>query len=420
VNRGSEVVLTLGMAMTVAARAAAAAQAAPTGGRQPGLELTLRVYNYAPAPHTVLGESERQLKSVFTRGGISTVWLDCFADPKGSGQASACSQPAGPTDVVVRLLNRSMSNRLTVEGEPLGFAMPYSREELLNVVNILYDHIEQAAGNGGASAGQILGVAIAHEIGHLLLGPKAHAVAGIMRAQWGVEDLALASRGCLFFGRQEAKHIRAEMLLRGKRKELRNQRGLGITVRVHNFAGVPGDTLSKAEEMATIILRTAGAQLLWVGCPLDAADAPDYSACQEPLGLRGLDLSIVPIAPSDTPEHTLGLTPMTVEGERASLADIFYNRVTEQADATRQSLSLTLGHAVAHEIGHVLLRTSLHSSNGIMRAEWTAEDLLLAAQGQLLFTPEESERIRAETLFRTAQQESGRVQRVLAKECAVK
>jgi hypothetical protein len=89
---------------------------------------------------------------------------------------------------------------------------------------------------------------------------------------------------------------------------------------------------------------------------------------------------------------------MSREGERVSEISVFYDRAKEQAEAMRRFLPQILGHAIAHEIGHVLLRTSGHSSTGIMRAQWTAEDLRRAARGQLLFTPEQSELIRAEIL----------------------
>ena len=45
--------------------------------------------------------------------------------------------------------------------------------------------------------GLILGVVIAHEMGHLLLGPDCHSRYGIMRPNWHIEDLQDA-----FFGRQ--------------------------------------------------------------------------------------------------------------------------------------------------------------------------------------------------------------------------
>ena len=49
--------------------------------------------------------------------------------------------------------------------------------------------VEALTNSIGASASQVLSVAIAHEIGHLLLPEPAHADEGIMRAPWDGDAL---------------------------------------------------------------------------------------------------------------------------------------------------------------------------------------------------------------------------------------
>ncbi len=46
---------------------------------------------------------------------------------------------------------------------------------------------------------------------------------------------------------------------------------------------------------------------------------------------------------------------------------------------------------MAHEIAHLLLGLNAHSQFGIMRSQWQKEELRKAAQGELLFTAEESQ-----------------------------
>jgi hypothetical protein len=48
--------------------------------------------------------------------------------------------------------------------------------------------------------------------------------------------------------------------------------------------------------------------------------------------------------------------------------------------------AIILGHAMAHELGHLLLGTNSHSSDGLMRAQWNRGDLAEAARGNLLFS----------------------------------
>ena len=64
-----------------------------------------------------------------------------------------------------------------------------------------------------------------------------------------------------------------------------------------------------------------------------------------------------------------------------------------------------LGHVIAHELGH-LLAWETHSPSGIMRADWNSADLRDAACGQLRFTIQQAEIIRAEIRRRIEQQQT--------------
>ena len=87
---------------------------------------------------------------------------------------------------------------------------------------VFYDRVESLAagqmsirvhGNicAGASTAQILGYAMAHEIGHLLLNLKTHSDAGIMRASWDGKTMQDACYGYLLFTSQQAGVIRSEV-----------------------------------------------------------------------------------------------------------------------------------------------------------------------------------------------------------------
>ena len=53
-----------------------------------------------------------------------------------------------------------------------------------------------------------------------------------------------------------------------------------------------------------------------------------------------------------------------------------------------------LGYLMAHEIGHLLLKSSAHASNGLMSAKWGLRELRGANQVVLRFSNKEVERIR--------------------------
>ena len=64
----------------------------------------------------------------------------------------------------------------------------------------------------------LLGLAIAHEVGHLLLPHNSHSHRGIMRARWDRRDLEFAAAD-LVFTAQQAKSIRDEVARRLKEQE---------------------------------------------------------------------------------------------------------------------------------------------------------------------------------------------------------
>ena len=97
--------------------------------------------------------------------------------------------------------------------------------------------------------------------------------------------------------------------------------------------------------------------------------------------------------------------------QRGRLAYVFYSRV-EHIALTHLNVPrhikkdeiytvIVLAHAMAHEMGHLLLPYG-HSSTGLMRADWNAKDLDLALDRRLNFTSEQAELIRGQLLARIA------------------
>jgi len=104
----------------------------------------------------------------------------------------------------------------------------------------------------------------------------------------------------------------------------------------------------------------------------------------------------------------LGATAGTREhGGRAAF--IFYHRVERIARTYKIEDVLVLAHAMAHEIGHLLLPYG-HSATGLMRADWDAKDLRLAMGGELNFTADQVELIRAALLAQIANQSANTIQ----------
>lgn len=81
-------------------------------------------------------------------------------------------------------------------------------------------------------------------------------------------------------------------------------------------------------------------------------------------------------------------------------AGVFLSRVAQTVASNDGMISVPglLGHVMAHEIGHLLLKSSAHSSEGLMRADFRPADLKKAAQRQLKFSLSQSQAIRRNSL----------------------
>lgn len=177
----------------------------------------------------------------------------------------------------------------------------------------------------------------------------------------------------------------------------------GITVRVYDYARVSPGEKKRAEEEASRVLRTAGVETVWVDCPTSPAEAQDYPACEPPLGAMAVDLKILSqsmAARVQSGREQLGFALPSTKAGSASAAWVFYHRVEYLAQSKDADQGQILGHAIAHEVGHLLLGPDRHSEKGIMRANWDRKTLQEAGRGQLLFTRQQAELVRTEVRVR--------------------
>jgi len=150
-------------------------QAAPT--------VTVRVYR------TSLGPSEFRAASalagrVLEAAGIGVSWVQCWPGAQGQGSLSAdCQRPLTRSDVIVHVIPASDTNSASHQ-ESLGFAMIDVQAGAGTVASVYTDRVAMLAREAGVGGVDLLAWAMAHEIGHLLLGTSQHAVRGLMRERW--------------------------------------------------------------------------------------------------------------------------------------------------------------------------------------------------------------------------------------------
>jgi hypothetical protein len=182
----------------------------------------------------------------------------------------------------------------------------------------------------------------------------------------------------------------------------KSNRALGteqtLAIRLYDQAQVPHRMIHLATEEAARVLRAAGIRISWEQPP---AEAPED---------RGIDMRSADVRqPDERPYLVVRLTRATPAGivpgalgfalpfaRTGAHASIFFDRVEALTVARSTATYVILGHTIAHEIGHVLLRSSEHSTGGLMQAHWNAATWRLASAGLLAFRYEEAERMGAE------------------------
>ena len=97
--------------------------------------------------------------------------------------ADACDESLRPSEVVVRVINAPAFNA-TLHPDAYGVTYVVRETNRGWLATVFSDRIDQAAERVGVEPGTLLGLVMAHEVGHLLLGSGYHGEAGLMRADW--------------------------------------------------------------------------------------------------------------------------------------------------------------------------------------------------------------------------------------------
>lgn len=147
--------------------------------------ILVRVYDNAGVPPAELTEALKRSYEILRRAEVTVDWAQCPAHRVGSVPA-ICDTPPGHSDMVVRLVEGAEKDR---DRRPLGQPLldPSTGKGVFATVFI--NRVDRLAEVAQYSRSTVLGRAIAHEIGHLILGTNSHSESGLMREVWTVEQL---------------------------------------------------------------------------------------------------------------------------------------------------------------------------------------------------------------------------------------
>jgi hypothetical protein len=149
----------------------------------------------AAVPPKVLQQAEVSTGGILARAGVKVEWVDC-----------ALETCAGIPGLWLQIAER---RPVGLHTEATGYAVvPYGRGTDGYAV-VSWELVTIVAREMDLDAGPVLGAAMAHELGHLLLGQRAHAPGGVMAPRFRRRELEMAARGELAFTDAQARQIRA-------------------------------------------------------------------------------------------------------------------------------------------------------------------------------------------------------------------
>jgi len=179
-----------------------------------GLAATIfiRSYNNFGVPAADLAAAREHAEAIFQQAGLNIVWTDCWVgDRQQSDATPRCQQPVGG-DIVLRLQKTKETDRSRFVS--MGFSLVGTPGAAPFLATVYVDRAESVARGAGVDARRVLGLAMAHEIGHVLLNSSSHAQSGLMRADWSRTELRRKDATAWRLLDAEAAQIRATALER--------------------------------------------------------------------------------------------------------------------------------------------------------------------------------------------------------------
>lgn len=168
-------------------------------GANPPLSIPVRIYAKAHVDASLVRDGRAIAAQVLLNAGVRPLWINCSA---GQRRDARCGRPLTSGEAVVRV-EAARPAQASACGQ--AFWSPFEGQSI--VVTLYTPCISRTASGYGAPQALVFGYVLAHEIGHVLLGPAHHA-SGVMQARWTRQTITDAVRGLLAFTRPERAEMR--------------------------------------------------------------------------------------------------------------------------------------------------------------------------------------------------------------------
>ena len=179
--------------------------------------ISAQIHDYVHLPPGSLETASEMVTRIYASIGVQLTWLAPMEQQEFGGSRGAASRGSSarsdPTHVpiaqiTVIVLTPHMTERGHIPEGVLGFAAVATDGGIGRIAYVIYDRVKQQASSGAIDETDLFGLVMAHEIGHLLLGPGSQADAGLMKGHWDGDDLRRFRTVTPQFSSREAEEIR--------------------------------------------------------------------------------------------------------------------------------------------------------------------------------------------------------------------
>jgi hypothetical protein len=149
--------------------------------------ITIRVYDSAGVAANDRTAALKTAGAILSRAELDATWVVCTPARDGRQQPGCDAAPASH-ELVVRLTH-SLPTGEDGNSRAFGYSLIDPTTATGTLSTIFVDRVDWLASTGKAVRADVLGRAIAHEIGHQLLGSNDHSPHGLMRETWTADEL---------------------------------------------------------------------------------------------------------------------------------------------------------------------------------------------------------------------------------------
>ena len=180
------------------------------------LSLVVRVYDAAGLAPGDRSAALSVARTILGETGIAVTWRDGGeCRDAAEHREPSRNEPALPPEVIIRIVAAPAE---TPPGS-LGFSLVDVVERTGTLATVYADRVTDLARLGNIDVGRLLGRAMAHEVGHLLLGTTRHANRGLMRGTWTTTELRLDRPWDWMLLREDIVRMRVGLAARARRLE---------------------------------------------------------------------------------------------------------------------------------------------------------------------------------------------------------